>query len=542
MIWQYLFFLYLLPPIALDAGYFLPNSAFFSNFWTIILYAVAGTIFNILTIGGTIWMFESWYDHHLGILDIMLFSTLISAVDPVAVLSVFEEIHVNQLLYICVFGESLLNDAVTIVLYHSFIGMVKIGTANIMITDFLMAFLSFLMVSMGGVLIGLVFVCITAIMTKLSVIVPVVQPLLCLVLPFLSYLIAESVHLSGILAIVTCGLLMKPYIAGNLNEQSLTTVRYFLKTITSSSEAIIFVFLGMSTFSKRHIWDILFTTITVIACILWRFVGVYLFTWIANKKRSDNGKEFAKRLVKELVNRWPSCRIVHGRPRHSQSQGSVGRANQDVEKILCTQLREQQSTRWARILPIVQSMKNQRYHRGIGRSPYEAMFGRKMQLGFLDTIALSNAERSIDDNEQDTIQHFFPETDDEEDAIAIAKEKEEDFVQRDKEIWHHRNGAALQQQKQAENRLEKSKNRFGAVEVGQTVRLPIDAVDRPKIGHSTLFGVVMEENQGFYQIGTTNGILQQKLTRNQFEPANNNFLSFEEVPQVTSIATSRMDV
>ncbi|CAJ0949257.1 unnamed protein product, partial [Mesorhabditis belari] len=280
-----LFFLYLLPPIALDAGYFLPNSAFFSNFWTIILYAVAGTIFNILTIGGTIWMFESWYDHHLGILDIMLFSTLISAVDPVAVLSVFEEIHVNQLLYICVFGESLLNDAVTIVLYHSFIGMVKIGPANIMITDFLMAFLSFLMVSMGGVLIGLVFVCITAIMTKLSVVVPVVQPLLCLVLPFLSYLIAESVHLSGILAIVTCGLLMKPYIAGNLNEQSLTTVRYFLKTITSSSEAIIFVFLGMSTFSKRHIWDILFTTITVIACILWRFVGVYLFTWIANKKR-----------------------------------------------------------------------------------------------------------------------------------------------------------------------------------------------------------------------------------------------------------------
>ncbi|CAJ0947812.1 unnamed protein product, partial [Mesorhabditis belari] len=260
--------------------------------------------------------------------------------------------------------------------------------------------------------------------------------------------------------------------------------------------------------------------------------------------QSDNGKEFANRLVKELVNRWPSCRIVHGRPRHSQSQGSVERANQDVEKILCTQLREQQSTRWARILPIVQPMKNQRYHRGIGRSPYE--FGRKMQLGFLDTIALSNAERSIDDNEQDirgTITEnptFFPETDDEEGAIA--KEKEGDFVQRDKEIWHHRNGAALQQQKQAEKMLEKSKNRFGAVEVGQTVRLPIDAVDRPKIGHSTPLGVVMEENQGFYQIGTTNGILQQKLTRNQFELANNNFLSFEEVPQVTSIATARMDV
>ncbi|KAJ1374107.1 hypothetical protein KIN20_036710 [Parelaphostrongylus tenuis] len=280
-----LFFLYLLPPIALDAGYFLPNNAFFTNIGTIVLYAVVGTLFNIITIAGIIYVFSPLYQWSLPFIDILLFSTLISAVDPVAVLSVFEEIHVNQLLYICVFGESLLNDAVTIVLYNSLSSMAKIGSENLIREDFLHAFINFVMVSSGGILIGLVWVCVTAFATKWSYDVPIVQPLVCLFFPYLSYLIAESVHMSGILAIVTCGLMMKPYISGNLNEKALTTVKYSLKTLSSCCEAIIFVFLGLSTFSKNHTWDLIFALVTVIACICCRFIGVMILTRIANEKR-----------------------------------------------------------------------------------------------------------------------------------------------------------------------------------------------------------------------------------------------------------------
>lgn len=50
--------------------------------------------------------------------------------------------------------------------------------------------------------------------------------------------------------------------------------------------------------------------------------------------QSDNGREFTAGIIKELVTLWPECKIIHGRPRHLQSQGFVERSNQDVEQML----------------------------------------------------------------------------------------------------------------------------------------------------------------------------------------------------------------
>lgn len=122
-----IFFLCLLPPIILDAGYFLPIRPFVENIGTILMFAVVGTLWNAFFVGGFIYavcqLAQDKYGEinlgNIGILPCLLFGSIISAVDPVAVLAVFEEIHINELLHILVFGESLLNDAVTVVSGHS---------------------------------------------------------------------------------------------------------------------------------------------------------------------------------------------------------------------------------------------------------------------------------------------------------------------------------------------------------------------------------------------------------------------------------------
>lgn len=59
--------------------------------------------------------------------------------------------------------------------------------------------------------------------------------------------------------------------------------------------------------------------------------------------QSDNGREFSNRVIEEVCSMWSELKIVHGKPRHSQSQ-SVERANQDIENILSTWLETHKTT------------------------------------------------------------------------------------------------------------------------------------------------------------------------------------------------------
>ncbi|KFP27894.1 Sodium/hydrogen exchanger 5, partial [Colius striatus] len=285
-----MFFLFLLPPIVLDSGYFMPSRLFFDNIGAILTYAVVGTLWNSFTTGAALWGLHraGLMDPGVeaGLMDFLLFGSLISAVDPVAVLAVFEEVHVNETLFIIVFGESLLNDAVTVVLYKVFNSFVELGPAHIHATDYVKGVASFFLVSLGGTAVGLLFAFLLALITRFTKRVRIIEPLFVFLLAYVAYLAAEMVSLSAILAVTFCGICCKKYVEANISQKSRTTVKYTMKTLASSSETIIFMFLGISAVdTSKWAWDTALVLGTLFFILLFRAVGVVLQTYVLNRFR-----------------------------------------------------------------------------------------------------------------------------------------------------------------------------------------------------------------------------------------------------------------
>ncbi|XP_036595675.1 sodium/hydrogen exchanger 2-like [Trichosurus vulpecula] len=279
-----IFFLYLLPPIVLDAGYFMPSRPFFENIGTILLYAVVGTLWNVLGIGLSLYgicQVEYFSLRDISLLHNLWFGTLIAAVDPVAVLSVFAEMHVNEKLHILVFGESLLNDAVIVVLYKLFQSFSEMPFITTL--DILAGMGKFFVVGIGGVFIGLLFGMVAAFTTRFTKATRVIEPLFVFLYSYLSYLSAEMFHLSGIVAIIACAMSMKRYVEANISQKSHTTIKYFMKMWSSVSDTLIFIFLGVSTIGENHEWNWPYICFTIIFCLVWRALGVLVLTFFVNK-------------------------------------------------------------------------------------------------------------------------------------------------------------------------------------------------------------------------------------------------------------------
>ncbi|KAI5107022.1 sodium/hydrogen exchanger 2 [Silurus meridionalis] len=281
------FFLYMLPPIVLDSAYFMPTRAFFENVGTVMWFSVVGTLWNSIGIGVS--LFGICQIPAFGIQDInlqenLLFASIIAAVDPVAVLTVFEDVNIHEQLYIVAFGESLFNDAVTVVLYNLFNHVASLPALDA--TDVFLSVARFFVVGFGGMFFGFLFGFVAAFTTRFTWKVREIEPLFIFMYSYLAYLLAELLSLSSIMAIVTCALTMKYYVEENVSQRSCTTIRHSIKMLGTLSETLIFFFLGVVTITTDHEWNWGYVLFTLLFAQLWRTLGILVLTQIINPFRT----------------------------------------------------------------------------------------------------------------------------------------------------------------------------------------------------------------------------------------------------------------
>ncbi|EKX36030.1 hypothetical protein GUITHDRAFT_117819 [Guillardia theta CCMP2712] len=219
------FFLFLVPPILFEAGFALNQKDFFKNFAAICTLAVCGTLLSTFILGlGLFFLAKENYIKGINgqnPKEGLLFGSMMSATDPIGTLAVMGSLDVDTQLYSIVFGESVINDAVAVVLFQTFLSLPDGNDISISSSQALDAFVNFLIVSIGSVVVGALFGMLSAFITKRVIKdgAPHSEVTIVLSVAYLSFIFADAIKVSGLMSIFFCGVIMSHYTKYNLSNK-----------------------------------------------------------------------------------------------------------------------------------------------------------------------------------------------------------------------------------------------------------------------------------------------------------------------------------
>eukprot|EP00804_Cyclotella_cryptica_P013633 CCRYP_012950-RA/>CCRYP_012950-RA protein AED:0.30 eAED:0.30 QI:459/1/1/1/0.5/0.8/5/1322/561 len=286
-----LFFFVLLPPIIFEAGYSLEKTQFFENIGAITLFAFVGTIISAFVVGMlTYWSAQLGLIRHIdkdNPMEALLFGSLISAVDPVATLAIMgnPELQCDNLLYSLVFGESVLNDAVAIVLFKTFHKFYDPDGPEWNRSVIPKALFSFVYMTVFSILIGVSLGLLVSYIYKHTNLsdFPKLEGGLLFMFCYCCYATAEAVQLSGIMALFFNGIVLSHYNSYNLSKTAQVTTEQFFATLAAITETIVFLYMGMEVFTRSFKnWDFMFAMMGLLFCLIARALNVFPISFIAN--------------------------------------------------------------------------------------------------------------------------------------------------------------------------------------------------------------------------------------------------------------------
>eukprot|EP00057_Strongylocentrotus_purpuratus_P020129 XP_011674603.1 PREDICTED: sodium/hydrogen exchanger 9 [Strongylocentrotus purpuratus] len=284
-----IFFNILLPPIIFYAGYSLKRRHFFRNLGSILTFAFAGTAISFLVVGGIMYLFVIviMKETRVTSQDCFLFGALISATDPVTVIAVFQDLHVDVDMFILVFGESVLNDAVAIVLTRT---VEEFSDTAFTAGGFFRSLGLFAGIFMGSFAMGAAMGIITAIITKFTRLRdhPLLETALFTLMSYSCYLMAEAAQLTGIVAVLFCGVTQAHYTYNNLSEESKRRTKETFQLLNFLAESFIFSYMGLSVFNHSNKqFSVGFTGAAFFGIILGRSLNIYPLSFLLNLGRKE---------------------------------------------------------------------------------------------------------------------------------------------------------------------------------------------------------------------------------------------------------------
>jgi CPA1 family monovalent cation:H+ antiporter len=261
-----------LPPLVFEAAFHLNLDELRGNLRTIVLLAVPGVILNMFLVGGVM-----TFGAGMSVPLALVFGALIAATDPVAVVSIFRKLGVPKRLEVLLEGESLLNDGTAIVIFSLAVTALETGEFSLVdgVVDFVRA-------AGGGLIVGLV---LGWMVSRLIGQIDdyLVETTLTTVLAFGSYLLAEQLHFSGVLAVVAAGL-----VNGNIGQRGMSpTTRIvlfnFWEYMAFLANSAVFLIIGLQLDLPA--------LLTNWSMILWAIAGVLVSRIVVIYGLSRLGRE-----------------------------------------------------------------------------------------------------------------------------------------------------------------------------------------------------------------------------------------------------------
>jgi CPA1 family monovalent cation:H+ antiporter len=194
-------FLLVLPPLLFSGGWSTDYAEFKRNRRAIGLLAIGLVVFTTVIVAAVAHALLPALTWPLA----FVLGAVVAPPDAVAAEAILQKLAVPRRIAAILSGESLVNDATALVFYRFAIAAVAYGTFS-----FAQAGLAFVVVSIGGIAVGLAiafgFELVMKFLSRKRLDDPTISNAILLIAPFASYLPAEAMHVSGVLAAVTAGM------------------------------------------------------------------------------------------------------------------------------------------------------------------------------------------------------------------------------------------------------------------------------------------------------------------------------------------------